>query len=89
MAVKTLLYKFNMGDVEDPEIYCAGPIWDWQQSEYGQWCMENCIPDSIVYDIVMDYNTYGYKCTIRGTMEDKMYTFHQLRWSNYVDFQRK
>ena len=29
-----------MGDVEDPEIYCAEPIYQWQQTPAGKWCME-------------------------------------------------
>jgi hypothetical protein len=85
MAVKTIFYQFNMGDVEDPEIYCAGPIWDWQQTEYGRWCMTHAI-ELPAYDIIVDHITYGYKCTIHGMLTDPDYTFHQLKWSNHVKF---
>ena len=37
MAIRTLLHEFRLGDVEDPEIYAAQPIWEWQQTEAGAW----------------------------------------------------
>ena len=37
---KFTVHTFNMGDVEDPEIYVAGPLFDWQQTEKGKWIME-------------------------------------------------
>jgi hypothetical protein len=87
MAIRTLFYQFNMGDVEDPEIYCAGPIWDWQQSEYGRWCMEHST-EQPSYHINHDYNTYGYKCAVWGKLTEQDYTFHQLKWTGYVNFNR-
>jgi hypothetical protein len=76
-----------MGDVEDPEIYCANPIWDWQQTEYGRWCMATAI-DQPSYKITHDLPTYGYKCIVYGQLSEQDYTFHQLKWSNHVDFHR-
>lgn len=75
-----------MGDVEDPEIYCAGPILDWQRSEYGRWCKEHCVPDSITFSTGVDVNSYGYICTVFGDLPEIMYTFHQLKWSGNVKF---
>ena len=85
MAVKTLFLKFAMGDVEDPEIYCAGPIWDWQQTEYGKWCMENST-EKPSYNIGHNPITYGYQCTVWGLLTEENYTYHQLKWSDRVNF---
>ena len=74
-----------MGDVEDPEIYCAGPIIDWQNTEYGKWCMAHST-EQPSFRIDTDYNTYGYKCSIYGMLSDADYTFHQLKWTNHVNF---
>jgi hypothetical protein len=30
-----------MGDVEDPELYAAAPIIEWEKSEKGQWLHEH------------------------------------------------
>ena len=27
------VHEFPMGDVEDPDLYAAQPIWEWQESE--------------------------------------------------------
>lgn len=29
-------HRFNLSDVEDPEIYAAQPIWEWEQTEIGR-----------------------------------------------------
>jgi hypothetical protein len=88
MAMKTLLYQFNMGDVEDPELYAAEPLWNWQQTEYGKWCMEHCI-ETPSWRMQTDHVTYGYKCIVWGELTAQDYTFHQLKWSNHVNFNRK
>ena len=31
-----IFHQFNLGDVEDPDIYAAQPIWEWQQTEKGK-----------------------------------------------------
>ena len=33
---KIVVHQFYMGDVEDPDIYAAEPIWNWEKSEQGQ-----------------------------------------------------
>ena len=40
---KFTVHTFNMGDVEDPEIYAAGPLFEWQNTENGKWVMENAV----------------------------------------------
>jgi hypothetical protein len=35
-----IVHRFRMGDVEDAQLYAAGPIIMWQQSEAGAWVME-------------------------------------------------
>ena len=70
--------KFNLGDVEDPEIYIAQPIYEFQQTPKGRWMMENC-PDP-VYQIGPCPETYGYRAVIYGDVEGKLATEFYLRW---------
>jgi hypothetical protein len=42
-TVKVVVHQFTMGDVDDPEVYAAQPIYEWQQTEAGKWIMENAI----------------------------------------------
>lgn len=66
-----------MGDVEDPDIFAAQPIWDWQQTEIGKWCMENAGDIHWVTDI--DPQFYGYVVKIFGDLEGKHLTYFQLK----------
>jgi hypothetical protein len=37
------VHEFRMGDVEDPDVYAAGPLLDWQKSAAGAWVMEHAV----------------------------------------------
>ena len=67
-----------MGDVEDPEIYAAQPIYEWQQTEMGQWVMEHC-PDP-QFRIGADAYAWGHQVSIYGPLEEKDAVIFLLRW---------
>ena len=67
-----------MGDVEDPELYAAQPLYEWQQTVQGQWVMKNCADPQ--YIIRPDVNTYGHKIIVHGNLEDQQATEYLLRW---------
>ena len=60
-----VLHTFTMGDVEDPDLYAAEPLWQWEQSEFGQWCMKNAA-DTPTWHRIADPITFGYKYQIRA-----------------------
>jgi hypothetical protein len=37
------VHEFKMGDVEDPDLYAAQPLYDWQTSEMGEWVMSRAV----------------------------------------------
>jgi len=76
--IKTLLYEFRLSDVEDPELYAAGPLWDWQQTDYGKWVMDHA--DDPTYHVHPDPMTYGYRIAVTGLLEEQDYTFFMLKW---------
>jgi len=80
---KRVLYTFTMGDVEDPYLYAAFPIGDWQETEHGKWVMEHAIepPEFIC---VPDPVNYGYRVVISGRLVDEDYTFFMLKWGQCV-----
>jgi hypothetical protein len=80
---KVIFHSFTLGDVDDPEIYAAEPIWKWQQTEHGQWVMEHC--DDPVFTIHPDGTTWGHRVIISGVMEDKNVVFHELRWKKHAN----
>ena len=72
-----VLHTFTLGDVEDPEIYVSAPIYEWQQTSQGKWCMKYAVDPK--YYIRPDDYSYGYKVTITGMLEDKYATFYALK----------
>jgi hypothetical protein len=70
-----------MGDVEDPYLYAAFPISEWQQTEHGKWCMDHaigepefwCRPDSGSF-------MGGFQVTITGELSEQDCTYLKLRW---------
>lgn len=70
-----------MGDVEDPDIYAAAPIWQWQQTQQGQWVTQHA--HNLIYHRAPDPYSGGYEFVIRGDLLDPhKQTEYFLRWSN-------
>lgn len=73
------VYEFKLGDVEDPQLYAAQPLWEWQQSEAGKWVMENA--EETPYWIKnLDYNSFGYQFKVMARFNGKNYTYWKLKW---------
>jgi hypothetical protein len=66
-----------MGDVEDVEIYAAEPIYQWQQTPEGKFCMEKAT--DIHWVTVVDHMIFGHRVKIIGTLSDKHATFWALK----------
>jgi hypothetical protein len=76
---KVVVHTFGIGDVEDPEIYAAEPIWQWQQTDAGKFVMEHAI-DTPSYHQSLDYHTYGYRYAVVAELEAKKLSEFYLRW---------
>jgi len=75
-----LFHEFRLGDVEDPEIYAAGPILDWEKTDAGQWVMEHAHDPT--FRISVDQNTFGYKVAITGGLEERDEVYYRLKYDN-------
>jgi hypothetical protein len=74
-----VVHKFVMGDVEDPDLYAAQPLWEWQESEMGKWVMTHAM-ESPVWHRHPDTMQYGYQYTITAKLRGRDHTFWQLKW---------
>lgn len=74
-----VVHTFRLSDVDDPDIYAAGPIFDWERSDAGQWVMKNAIQEPSWHRHV-DYMTYGYQYQIRADLTDEQITFFELKY---------
>ena len=65
-----VVHTFSLGDVEDPELYAAQPIWEWQQTDNGKWVMEHAVEVPVFHKHV-DYVTYGYRYAITAKLKEQ------------------
>ena len=76
---KTVVHKFTMGDVEDPDLYAAQPLLDWQHSEMGKWVMEHAVEKPFWHRMV-NPSTYGWTYYIIARLAEKDHTYWALKW---------
>ena len=76
-----VVHRFRIGDVEDAVLYAIEPIWQWQQSDAGQFVMENAVePPWWVRHV--DLNWYGFEFVIMARMRESDQTFYTLKYVN-------
>jgi hypothetical protein len=76
---KVVVHKFDISDFEDPDIYAAGPLFDWERSEAGQFVMKHAV-DTPVWHKHMDPMFMGYRFIIVAELESKRLSEFYLRW---------
>ena len=75
------VHTFQMGDVEDPDLYAAEPLWNWQNSEMGEWVMTNAV-QTPSWHREIDKFMWGYSYSIRAELTPKDYTYWWLKWGH-------
>ena len=75
------VHEITMGDVEDPEIMVADPIWRWQQSDAAKFIMEHAV-EKPYWIQQLDHNSCGYKYYIMARLSEQNETFWRLLCSN-------
>jgi len=80
-AVKhQVVHSFRLGDVEDPEIYAGQGLWEFQQSEKGQWVMATAV-ETPVWNLAVDPFHYGYQVKIAAQLYESDLTYFLLKWN--------
>jgi hypothetical protein len=75
---EVVVHEFTMGDVDDPDLYAAQPLWEWQQSEQGQWIMEHAV-ETPSWVRMPDTLQYGYQFQVRAKLAGPRLTEYLLR----------
>ena len=75
------VHEVYMGDVEDPDLWVASPIWDWQQTEAGKFVMEHA-EDKPYWTHAIDHSSYGHRYRIMARLSKQNETFWKLKWEN-------
>jgi len=76
---KIVVHRFRVGDAEDPDLYAAEPILDWERQPSGKFIMEHAIEKPVWYR-ALDHNTYGYQYSIIAELEKKKLAEYYLRF---------
>jgi hypothetical protein len=74
------VHEFNMGDVEDPDLYASQPLWEWQQTDAGQWVMAHAVETPFWHRVVNPY-TFGWTYHVVARLEEKDQLYWKLKWS--------
>ena len=76
---RVVVHRFKVSDVEDPDLYAAQPLWEWQNSEQGKFIMENAI-DKPEWQRHMSAMTMHYDYVVIAKLEKKKLSEFYLRW---------
>ena len=79
ITTEIVVHTFSVGDSEDPDLYAAAPIWEWERSEAGTWIMANAIEKPSWHRII-SYDTYSYKYQIRARLTPEQTTYYELKF---------
>jgi len=74
-----LVHTFKLGDVDDPEIYAAGPIYEWQKTDAGGWVMDHAVKEPY-WTKRVDYDSYGYEINIFARLRESDAVFFNLKF---------
>lgn len=78
--MRLLVATLFLGDVEDPELYAAEPIMQWERTDVGKWLHDNSY-EQMTFDIVADNVMFGYRINIYARLRDEALTYYKLKWS--------
>lgn len=74
-----VVYEFSMGDVEDPDLYAATPILDWEHSEPGQWVLATAV-ETPFWRRVHNIIDFGYRYQIVARLREPDEVFWRLKF---------
>lgn len=80
---KVVVHRFRMSDVDDPDLYAAEPMYQWEKSDAGQFIMENA-EETPSWHRHIDHTSFGYEYVIVAELEKKKLSEFYLRWGNFT-----
>ena len=78
MTAKILLHEFQLRSEDDPALYAAAPLYEWEKSAAGQWAMKNSATTP-VWELHQDHMTYMSVVRIYGELSEVDATVYRLK----------
>lgn len=76
---EVIVHSIMMGDVEDPDLFVADPIWKWQQTDEGKWIMEKS-KEPPMWRRHLDASSWGYRYDIVAYLDGADLTYWKLKY---------
>lgn len=73
------VHTITMGDVDDPDLYVAEPLINWESTEVGKWVMENSNP-APTWQRQIDPHCLGWRYSIVGYFSEQDLTYYNLKF---------
>ena len=74
------VHEMHVGDVDDPDIYVGQHIWEWQQTEEGEFVMTHAV-EKPYWVRATDHTTYGHVYRIVARLAEPDELFWTLKWN--------
>lgn len=75
-----MVHEFTVANFDDPDVYAAQPLWEWQQTEKGKWIMKHAV-EAPTWTKSLEYERYEYRFVVVAKLESKDYTYYQLKFN--------
>jgi hypothetical protein len=73
--------SFLISDVDDPIMYAAEPLYEWENSEVGQWVKKHSI-ETPMWHRMQEAYTYSHKFCITAKLRSRDLTYFLLKWGH-------
>jgi hypothetical protein len=70
--------SFNIGDVEDVDIYFGAIWWDYTQHEKGEWVKQHAL--DLVYHSYINHASYTNTIAVTGVFSKEDALIYKLKW---------
>lgn len=74
-----VVHRFLISDVEDPMLYAAKPLYEWEQSEAGQWVLQHAV-EKPRWQYQVDHHNYGTEFIIVARLTEQDQTYWSLKF---------
>jgi hypothetical protein len=76
---KKVIHRFSMSDVDDVDLYVAGPLYAWQSSEEGKFVFEHAI-ETPEWHKMLRHDLYMADIRITAIMSEKHFVEYYLKF---------
>ena len=73
-----VVHKFRLGDVDDPGIYAAQPLYEWEHSPAGKWVMEHAIEPPTLFQ---GPTHWGFEVRVEAKLKESDLVYYYLKYS--------